>query len=388
MASGLTWVEIDLCAIAHNIDQIKNIIGPDVLLMAVVKADAYGHGIREVARCAADCGVDFLGVARIDEAIELRKAGVKEPILIFGYTLPEFYSSLIYFDLTQTVYDIKTAERLSGVAQKENKQIKVHIKVDTGMGRIGVVVCSPVSSDLKAIMKYAQSEIEKIARFPNLDLTGIYTHFATSDEVDKSYAEKQFNLFVDFIEQLNRCHIRFPLKHAANSAAIIDMDKTHLDMVRAGISVYGYFPSKNVTQKINLIPAMTFKTRIVGLKKVSAGFKVSYGHTYKTLKATILATVAAGYGDGYSRMFSSAGHMLVRGKIAPVVGRVCMDLTMLDVGNIRGVEIGDEVVIFGNQGKDQISIESLAQVRNTINYEILTGLTDRVSRVYIKKQNI
>ncbi len=385
MSSGLTWVEVDLCAIKHNIEQIKNIIGSDVLFMAVVKADAYGHGIREVASCAASCGVDFLGVARIDEAIKLRKAGIKEPILIFGYTLPEFYPSLIDFDLTQTVCDIKTAKRLSCAGQKKNSQIKVHVKVDTGMGRIGIVVCSSLCSELMAVMKHGQAEIEKIAGCPNLDLTGIYTHFATSDEADKNYAEKQLDLFLDFTEQLGRAHISFPVKHAANSAAIIDMDRSHLDMVRAGISIYGHFPSRSVTKKINLVPAMTFKTRVVGLKKVPAGFKVSYGHTYETIRATTIATVAAGYGDGYGRVFSSVGHMLVKGRKAPVLGRVCMDLTMLDVGDIRDVEIGDEVVIFGSQGKNHISIDSLAQMKNTINYEILTGFTNRVSRVYTGK---
>jgi alanine racemase len=382
----LVWAEVDLEAIAHNVRELRRITNPVAHLMAVVKANAYGHGVIEVTRKALENGADSLGVARIEEGIELRKAGVQQSILIFGYTPPALAHKLIEFDLTQTLWSYTTAQALSDVAVYSNKQIKVHLKVDTGMGRLGLLPdCRRPPVTEQNLIGNAVCEAHSISSLAGLELEGVYTHFATADSSVKTYAGKQFEIFVDFLNDLRRAGINPPLCHAANSAAIIDMPETHLDMVRAGIAVYGLYPSDQVNKgRIALKPAMTLKSKIIHLKKVPSGFNVSYGCTYQTPKSTIIASIPVGYADGFSRLLSSRGHMLVHGHRAPIVGRVCMDQTMLDVGHIPDVNLEDEVVIFGRQGYESITVDEIAVSLNTINYEIVSALTARVPIIYPK----
>ncbi|MBT9439816.1 MAG: alanine racemase [Desulfobacterales bacterium] len=375
--SPLVWAEVDLKAIAHNIRELRRITNPKARFMAIVKANAYGHGIIEVARQSLENGAEALGVANIEEGIQLRKAGIDAPVLIFGYTSPVHAKKLIEFDLTQTVYSYETSRALSEAVAAYGKKIKVHIKVDTGMGRLGL---------LRGIKDNSLSEVESISRLPMLELEGIYTHFATADKSDRSYAGKQFEIFMDFLNQLRIAGLEIPVTHAANSAAIINMPETHLDMVRAGISIYGLYTSEEVDRSIiKLKPAMELKTKIIHLKKVPAGFKVSYGTTYETEKPTTIATVSIGYADGLNRLLSSKGRMLVcGGQSAPIVGRVCMDMTMLDVGKIPEIAIGEEVVVFGKQGNASISVDEIASTINTINYEVVSTIMERVPRIYLR----
>jgi len=385
----LVSAEVDLNAIAHNVSELRRITSPAARMMAVVKANAYGHGLKEVARKALQNGAAALGVARIDEGIQLRKAGLDAPVLIFGYTPPALTNNLIEFGLTQTVFSYKTAEMLSETGIDSGKKIKIHFKVDTGMGRLGLMHDSGRSfSPDTEITGNAISEVESIARLPGLELEGVYTHFATADVSDKSYARKQFEIFIDFLNRLRLAGLEIPVKHAANSAAIIDLPETHLDMVRAGISIYGLYPSNEVNKSlVALKPAMELKARIVHLKKVPAGFKISYGITYETEKPTTIATVPIGYADGFNRLLSSRGHMLVRGHKAPIVGRICMDHTMLDVGHIPEIDLEDEVIIFGQQGDLSITVDEIASTIGTINYEVVSTITDRVPRIYLNRNS-
>jgi alanine racemase len=382
----LVWAEVDLEAIAHNVRELRRITDPGADLMAVVKANAYGHGMVEVTRKALENGANSMGVARIEEGIELRKAGFNEPVLIFGYTPPPLAHKLIAFDLTQTVWSYNTAQALSDIAVSSNKQIKVHLKVDTGMGRLGLLPdCRRPPETGQNLIGNAIRDVESISSLAGLTLEGVYTHFATADSSDKAYAEKQFKIFIDFLNELRRAGMNPPLCHAANSAAIIDMPETHLDMVRAGIAIYGLYPSDQVNKrKIALKPAMTLKSKIIHLKKVPSGFKVSYGSTYQTQKPTTIASIPVGYADGFNRLLSSRGHMLISGRRAPIVGRVCMDQTMLDVGHIPDVDLEDEVVIFGRQEDESITVDEIAATLNTINYEIVSSLTARVPKIYPK----
>ncbi len=382
------WAEIDLNAAAHNVRELRRITDHNAILMAVVKANAYGHGMIEIAQTALANGAEMLGVARLDEGIKIRKTGIKTPVLIFGHTPCELAQKLLEFDLIQTVSSLDSAVQLSEIASLNKKKIRVHLKVDTGMGRLGILPPGMlpdfnISKD-KVSCNRALTDVKAMAMLPGLELEGIYTHFATADYLDKSYARRQFKILIDFIEMLYKERIEFKLKHAANSAAIIDMPETHLDMVRAGIAIYGLYPSDNVDKTgIALKPAMSFKTRIVYLKKVPAGFKVSYGSTYTTKAPTTIATISAGYADGLNRLLSSTkGRVLIRGVTAPIIGRICMDLTMVDVGQIPEVKINDEVVIFGTQGDASITVDEIALKLKTINYEVVSTITDRTKRIY------
>ncbi|MBU3950030.1 MAG: alanine racemase [Proteobacteria bacterium] len=386
MTDNIIWAEIDLKAIAHNIRELRRITNPDSRLMAVVKANAYGHGSVEVAWCALNNGADFLGVARIEEAILLRENNIGAPILIFGFTQPNYYEEIIKYNFIQTVCSYSSANSLSSFALSKNRKIKVHLKIDTGMGRLGILPdCFRDYHKNRIKPESAFAEVESIARLSGIEAEGIYTHFSMADSYDKSYTIKQFEIFTEFITGLKSKGIEFKLKHAANSAAIIDMPQTHLDMVRAGISLYGLYPSEEVNKdRVYLLPAMTLKALITQVKDVSCGFKVSYGATYEATRQTTIATVPVGYADGYNRLLSSRGHMLVCGQKAPVAGRVCMDLTMLDVGDVPGVKQGDEVVVFGKQQGASVTVDEIASMLNTINYEIVTSVSDRVKRVYLK----
>ena len=386
MDTSLVRAEIDLKAIAHNVRELRRITRPDARLMGVVKANGYGHGAIEVARCALQNGAERLGVARIDEGIQLRQAGIKAPILIFGHTLPQLAAELLEYDLTQTVYTPDFARALAQSAVSKGKKIKIHLKVDSGMGRLGLLLQNFNSHHSDPMIHTAAvDETLAIAGLNGLELEGIFTHFATADSVDKRYAEYQLDLFLNYLNRVRKAGLNPAVKHAANSAALIDMPQSHLDMVRPGIAIYGLYPSDDVNKKrLSLRLAMTLRTKVIQLKKVPAGFNISYGITYKTPKPTTIATVPVGYADGLNRLLSSRGQMLVHGERVPIVGRICMDLTMLDVGNIENVQVGDEAVIFGKQGNESLTVDEMAKSLNTISYEIVSTVTARVPRIYLK----
>jgi alanine racemase len=377
------WAEIDLKAIAHNVNELRRITQPGSRLMAVVKADGYGHGAVEVARCALQNGASFLGVARIEEGIQLRKVGIDVPILVFGYSRPQQAEDLIKFDLIQSVYTAASANKLSQAAASFATKIKIHLKIDTGMGRLGLLPQNFQSNSPKNVNPDTIAETLDIAGLSGLELEGIFTHFASADCADKTFADNQLDLFLNYLSRLQKAGLSPALTHAANSGALIDMPRSHLDLVRPGIAIYGLYPSDEVDQqKVFLKPAMALKTQIIQLKKVPAGFKVSYGSTYTTQHPTTIATIPIGYADGLNRLLSSRGQMLAGGQRVPIIGRVCMDLTMLDVGDIAGVQLGDEVVVFGQQENEILTVDEMAATLSTINYEIITGISARVPRVY------
>lgn len=385
MNSNLLWAEVDLAAVAHNTRQLRRIVRPEALLMAAVKADAYGHGSVAVSKTALAHGADALGVARVEEGVLLRKAGIGCPILVFGYSLPVSANLLIDYDLTATVYDLKTAHLLAEAAAVRGKTLKIHIKIDTGMGRLGML--SSADDDNRAeeaSNRRTIAEIKTIASLAGLELEGIFTHFAGSDCRDKTFTELQFNRFMRLVDELKQAGIVFRLRHAANSGAILDLPHTHLDMVRAGITLYGLYPSSEVSRdRARLLPAMSLKARVIHVKTIPPGYPVSYNSTWKSRTQTAIATVPVGYADGYFRALSNRGEMLVHGCRAPIVGRVCMDLTLLDVGHVPDVKIGDEVVIFGRQKDASLSVDEVAALLNTINYEIVSSLTHRVAKIYL-----
>jgi alanine racemase len=384
--SELNRAEIDLTAIASNVTELRRITRPEAQLLVAVKANAYGHGIVEVAQQAIESGAGALGVARLPEAVMLRDSGIEGPILIFGYTPPDAVSTLIRLDLTQAIYSVDTAKEYAKRIGKTNKRLKVHLKVDSGMGRLGLLPDSRrYLSPGVNLNGSAEKETLQIAGLQQLDLEGVFTHFASSDSADKTYAEQQFATYLEFINRLKRAGLEIQIRHAANSGAIIDLPHTHLDMVRAGISLYGLYPSDEVDRtKITLRPAMSLKARIIHLKTVPAGSAISYGMTHITNKPTTIATIPIGYADGYNRRLTNRGIMLVKGVRAPIVGRVCMDLTMLDVGHISDVNLEDEVVIIGQQGNDCITADEIASLLGTINYEVTSAITARVPRVFLK----
>ncbi|MCK8824751.1 alanine racemase [Fuchsiella alkaliacetigena] len=366
------WAEIDLAKIEHNILQFKKRLAADTLLMAVVKANAYGHGAVEVTKTALAAGVDKLAVAILDEALELKEAGFdEEAILILGWTPAEAAGELIKQGFAQTIYDYDNAQALSRQAVELDKELKVHVKVDTGMSRIGVQPAEAVDF------------IKAIHKLPKLVVEGVFTHFALADEKDKSFTYQQFNSFKNVLTELAAAGLEIPIKHCANSAACLDLPETQLDMVRLGISIYGLFPSAQVEQELDLKPALSLKAKIAQLKEVPAGTGISYGHTYTTSAPSKIATIPLGYDDGYSRLLSSNSEVLVNGQRAPVVGRVCMDQFMVDVSEVGEVQVAQEVVLIGKQGSERITVEEIAARIGTINYEVVCMLSSRVPRVYI-----
>jgi alanine racemase len=380
MPTPLIRAEIDLGALAHNVRELRRVTSKSAQLMIAVKADGYGHGAVPVARTAMANGADSLAVARVEEALELRNAGIGAPILIFGYTPAHWAETVLAQRLVPTIFSLHNARDLSQAALSQKAQIPIHIKIDTGMGRLGI----PCDDLRRHGDDGAAREILEIERLPGVSVQGLYTHFATADHADKSYAELQFDRFTALTAALASNGMRPPLLHAANSAAIVDMPQTHLDLVRAGISVYGLYPSREVARdRIDLKPALELKSTIIHLKRVPAGAKISYGCTYETGAATTIGTIAAGYGDGYNRRLSNEAQVLVRGRRAPLVGRVCMDLSMVDVGHVEDAAVGDEVVLIGCQGEASIAADEVAERLGTINYEVVTALLRRVSRIYI-----
>ncbi|EIV99685.1 alanine racemase [Thermoanaerobacter siderophilus] len=372
-----TRAEIYLDNIVHNLSEVKRWVGKKVKIMGVVKANAYGHGACQVAKVLIENGVSYLAVATIEEALELRECGINIPILVIGYTPLTQAKELIVHNITQTVFDINYVKDLERIALNVGKKAKVHVKVDTGMGRIGY-------TDLKV----AEKEIEKMMEMEGVEVEGIFSHFATSDEKNKTYAEKQFDVFKKLLERLKEKRINIPLKHIANSGAIIDLKYTYLDMVRPGIVLYGSYPSEEVERPLDLKQTMGFKTKIVHIKEVPEGTSISYGRTFITKRKSKIATLPVGYADGFNRLLSNNHHVLVKGKYAPVIGRICMDQTMIDVTDIEGVELGDDVVIFGNQEGEKITADEIAKKLNTIPYEVYCGISRRVPRIYIYKGEV
>ncbi|MDD4168757.1 MAG: alanine racemase [Desulfotomaculaceae bacterium] len=366
------WAEIDLGAIAHNVQEIRRVTTPAAKVLAVVKANGYGHGAVEVSRVALANGTEWLGVARVSEGVALREAGINAPVLVLGYSPPEQSQEVIRYRLSQTVYTFDMALALAEAAGREGTRAKVHVKVDTGMGRIGWLAGPDVAS-----------EILNLARIPHLEIEGVFTHFAAADITEPGYTISQLERFLEITTALRRAGLEVQFKHTANSPALLKMPETHLDLVRAGIIVYGLYPSDDFEQSIvNLVPAMSLKAKVAYVKKVPSSFSVSYGCTYKTAGPSVIATLSVGYADGYSRRLSSKGEVLLHGRRAPVIGRVCMDQIMADVGHIPEVKMGDEAVLIGSQGSEEITADEIAFKIDTINYEVICMVSHRVPRVY------
>lgn len=385
--SELIWKEISLPALRHNIEVLRKLVGSETKMAAVIKANAYGHGAPVIAKTALSAGVDYLAVARINEAVELRENGITAaPILILSFCMPQMTRALIKYNITQSIHDEWTAQMISAEAEKLGGKVRVHVKVDTGMGRVGFIP-DPLLGG--SGFGQALNAIKRIMRLPGLIVEGLFTHLADSDNPDTASSQRQIALFNQFLDLLAANGIKPEIVHAANSAGFIQMDNTHYNMIRTGIAMYGLEANPGqYAQRLDLIPVMSLKTRIVHLKQVPTGFKVSYGSTYTTTKDTVLATVAIGYADGYKRAFSHQGEMLVRGQRARVVGRVCMDLTVIDVTHIPDVHILDEVTIFGHDGHGNwLSVDELARKLDTLNYElIITTVPERVAFYYLEDE--
>lgn len=366
--------DIDLDAIRKNIITMKQCIPNGKKMLAVIKANAYGHGAIEIADTLNDL-TDYYGVACIDEAIELRKAGIDKPILILGETDESLFEEVVKYDVTQTVFTLRQAEALSVAAGKIGKKGKLHIKIDTGMNRIGFACKEESISDIIAISK-----------LPCLDMEGIFTHYCKADESDKSVADRQLEDYMEMIKQLEKAGITFSLRHISNSAGIMEMPNDACDMVRSGIATYGLYPSEEMNKEAcTLYPAMELRSHVTYIKTVKAGETIGYGGTYQLPEDKRIATVGVGYADGYPRALSNQGRMLVRGQYAPIVGRVCMDQTMIDISHIPDVEEGDEVVLVGNQGANRISAEELAGMSASFNYEFVCSVNRRVPRIFYRE---
>ncbi|GEP66778.1 alanine racemase [Clostridium beijerinckii] len=372
------YAEIDLDAIAYNIKNIKKLV-KDKEIIAVVKADCYGHGALDVVPTLLENGASRLAVAVLTEGIELRNDNIKAPIMILGYTPSYLNEELIKYDLEQTVYDLDYAKELSKTALSLNKKAKIHIAIDTGMGRIGFL---PTEKAIDAICKICSLE--------GLEVIGIFTHFSTSDEKDKEYTNEQFEKFTDLLKKLSNLNIEIPIKHVSNSGAIMDMPETYLDAVRAGIILYGYYPSPEVKKEnLSLKPALTLKATITRVQEMDAGMSISYGRTFKTERKSLIATIPIGYADGYSRLLAKNAKVIINGQFAPIVGRICMDQCMIDITDINGdIKVGDEVIILGEQNGLRFNADNFAEIMGTINYEILCMLKYRIPRVYVKNGKI
>jgi alanine racemase len=363
----LTWAEIDLEAIKHNLNQIKAIVEPEgSKVLAVIKDNAYGHGALEVAQVAQ---VGMFGVATVEEAIKLRQGNVKTPILIFCCVLPEQAETVVQYDIAQTICDLDVCKSLSDAAKRFGKVAKVHIKVDTGMGRIGIAYDKAVEF------------IKQVLQIPHIAVEGIYTHFASAD-TDREFTELQIDRFRSVISYLNEIGIHIPIRHAANSAGVLNFPSAYFDMVRPGLAIYGLYPCDNPVKQVELKPALSLKTRVVYLKELPAGHSVSYGRTYITNKPNKVATLAIGYGHGYNRKLSNKGEVLIKGKRAQIIGLICMDQCLCDVTDIPDVSVGDEVVLIGKQGDEQITADEIADKIGTISYEVVCGIHSNVPRIY------
>ena len=372
MYSNRCRAVISLNNIAHNIAEIRKTLRPGSLFMGSVKADAYGHGDLQVARELERLHVDMLGVACLDEAVHLRENGITAPILLLGPTPPENAGDIVRCDVRQTVHSAEYAKALSDVCEKLGKKITVHIKIDTGMSRLGF----PYD---------AEDEVRMAASYESFHSEGIFTHFACADEGSESavlYTRLQYDRFCGVIESLERSGVKFQIKHCCNSAGAIRYPEMHMDMIRPGIALYGLYPGADCVDAISLKPAMELYSCVASVKEIAAGTPVSYGRTFTAEKETTVACVSIGYADGYPRVLSNAGRMLVCGQYAPVIGRVCMDYLMLDVTHIDGVSVGDIVTVVGTDGENTITLDEIAEGSGTINYERACLIGKRVPRVY------
>lgn len=368
------YAQVDLDAIDENIKIMRNVNHTDKPIMAVIKTNGYGHGAIAIAKNLEEneaiCGY---AVATAEEALQLRAAGIKKKILILGYVFEKDYKNLIRQDICICVFREDMAETLSKEALSIGKKATVHLKVDSGMGRIGFV---PGEKSLE--------EIQRISSMKGLFLEGIFTHFARADEKDKSYSDKQFSDFMNFVKQLEDRGITFLLKHCANSAAILEYPRAHLDMMRAGITLYGLCPSLDVGEAYHLKPALSLYSAVVHIKEVKQGDYISYGGTYCVDEKRIIATIPVGYGDGYPRALSGRGDVLIRGQRAPIVGRICMDQMMVDVTDIPSVSLLDRVILIGRDGEENITMEELGGLSGRFNYELACDLGNRIPRIYYK----
>ncbi|MFH1355242.1 MAG: alanine racemase [Candidatus Omnitrophota bacterium] len=362
-----TWAEISLANLAYNYRQIKNLLKPGTKIMVTIKADAYGHGLIPVAKRLVKSGADYLGVASIDEGIKLREGNIKIPLLILGLVSKKNIKALFKYNLRPTVCDEDLADALNKMASELKKPIKVHIKIDSGMGRIGI------------LYRDAERVIKKISNLKFIRIEGIFTHLAAAD-TNRKFTLHQLKLFNNLMLALNKSGINIPLIHAANSIGILDYKQSHFNLVRPGLVIYGLYPKKNL--KIKLRPVLNLKTRIIYVKRVPAGYGISYGHDYVTRKETNIVTLPIGYGDGYPRNLSNCAPILIRGNRFRISGRICMDQIMVDVGNMP-VKAGEEVVLIGAQAGKRITAEELAALAKTIPYEIVTGLGWRIPRLYV-----
>ena len=363
-----TYLEIDVEALRHNIRIARQRVGKGVKIMCLVKANAYGHGAVAVAKYCQDM-LDYLGVATVDEGIELRQNGIYLPILIVGDVAKSRFQDAIDFDIEVTAHSLECATLLNDFCKSIGRKAKAHIAVDTGMGRIG-------------FLPDEVNQAAEVCRLDNLEIKGIFTHFAKADEVDKSYTYMQKRTFDRFVESMKREGADVGLRHVANSASILDIPCCNYDMARMGVMTYGLCPSSAVQGK-DLRPAMSWHTHIIHIKKLQKGSRVSYGGEYITAGDTVVATVAVGYGDGYPRALSGKSCVIVNGQRAPVIGRICMDQMMIDISRIDDVKVGDKVTLMGKDGSQIISADELAGLAKTINYEIVCGIAPRVPRVYV-----
>ncbi|SFR75275.1 alanine racemase [Anaeromicropila populeti] len=362
---------ISLDAVVNNILETKKILKPDTKIMAVIKADGYGHGAIPIAEVLNDI-VDAYGLALLEEAIEIRKMGITKPLLILGFTPEPQYKDMVKYDVMTTVFKYDMAEQIAKEAMKQNKIAKIHLAVDTGMSRIGFKT-NEESIDI----------ISRISKLEGIEINGCFTHFAKADEMDKSFSYEQLRRFNEFIIALEKKGIFIPIKHIANSAAIMEIPEANLDMVRSGISTYGLYPSDEVNrERLFLMPAMEIKSHISFLKELEEGIGVSYGLTAVTSRRTKVATIPVGYADGYSRSLSNKGRVLIRGRSAPILGRICMDQFMVDVTDVPGVQEGDVVTLVGRDGDEYIAVEEIADKSYSFNYETICAIGKRIPRVY------
>ncbi len=374
------YAEVNLDAVHYNMEQMRQKTAPDTRIMGIIKADGYGHGAVQIGRELETLDYVFgYGVATAEEAFILREAGLHKPILVLGYTFPYAYEEMIEKEIRPAVFRYDTLDELNACAERLGKNAKIHIKVDTGMSRIGI---RPDESGLQFVKKALSCEA--------LEVEGVFTHFAKADEADKTSAYRQIDLMSQFIDKAEAdTGFRIPIKHCSNSAGILEMPQANLSLVRAGITLYGLAPSKEVTgEHLFLRPVLSLKSRLVCVKEVKAGTPVSYGGTYVTDKKTRIATVPVGYGDGYPRSLSGKGYVLVRGKRVPILGRVCMDQFMVDVSEIPDVKEGDEVTLIGTDGSEKITMEMLGERSGRFNYELACDLGKRIPRIYFKEGEI
>ncbi|WP_028778451.1 alanine racemase [Shimazuella kribbensis] len=365
-----TRIEVDLDAIKHNITQFRQVLSTDTNILVAVKADAYGHGAVTVSQAALSAGATHLGVAFVDEGIQLREAQIGAPILVFGYVPPYAIEAALLADLTLTVYDLEHMKQIADVAEKIEKKAKIHLKVDTGMGRLGIPP------------KEVISFIHQIQKRESVELEGIYTHFATADDQHSDYFDLQLTQFEGILQQLKQLGIEIPLRHAANSSATLRLKQKCCNLVRIGISLYGFQDVSN--PQVQLKRALSLKSSITQVKCLPGGSGVSYGKTYTTSHDEWIATIPIGYADGISRQLSNKGIALVNGTRVPVIGRVCMDQLMLRVNDAMPVSIGDEVVLIGKQENQEITADEIADQLDTIHYEVVTRLGSRIPRLYFE----